>query len=66
MMSTRTQMSTDRTIEDIYSYERQALDLLPLDHPHYEEIKVLLTEQINDEIGQIYANSKPNTGTSRL
>ena len=55
-----------KTIEEIYSYEKQALDLLSKDHPHYEEIKVLLTEQINDEIGQIYANSKPNTGTSRL
>ena len=53
-----------RTIEDIYSYEKQALDLLDEDHPHYEEIKVLLTEQINDEIGQIYANSQPNQGAS--
>ena len=51
-----------RTIDDIYSYQKQALDLLDKDHPHYEEIKVLLTEQINDEIGQIYAHSKPNRG----
>tara|TARA_R100000353_G_scaffold169417_1_gene132484 strand:- start:592 stop:756 length:165 start_codon:yes stop_codon:yes gene_type:complete len=46
-----------KTIEEIYSYEKQALDLLSKDHPHYEEIKVLLTEQINDEIGQIYAQN---------
>jgi len=39
-----------RSLEDIISYEKQALDLLPLDHPHYEEIKDLLTDQINDEI----------------
>ena len=39
-----------RQLEDIISYEKQALDLLPLDHPHYEEIKELLTDQINDEI----------------
>ena len=51
-----------RTIDDIYSYQKQALDLLDKDHPHYEEIKVLLTEQINDEIGEIYAHSKPNRG----
>ena len=51
-----------RTIDDIYSYQKQALDLLDEDNPHYEEIKVLLTEQINDEIGQIYAHSKPNRG----
>ena len=53
-----------RTIDDIYSYQKQALDLLDEDHPHYEEIKVLLTEQINDEIGEIYAHSKPNRGAS--
>ena len=51
-----------RTIEDIYTYQKQALDLLSEDHPHYEEIKVLLTEQINDEIGLIYAS---NTNTDR-
>ena len=64
MMTTRTRMTLDRTLEDIYSYQKQALDLLDEDHPHYEEIKVLLTEQINDEIGQIYANSQPNQGAS--
>ena len=53
-----------RTIDDIYSYQKQALDLLSEDHPHYEEIKVLLTEQINDEIGEIYAHSKTNRGAS--
>ncbi len=42
--------SPNRTMDDIISYEKQALDLLPLDHPHYEEIKELLTDQINDEI----------------
>ena len=39
-----------RTHEDIISYEKQALDLLSKDHPHYEEIKKLLVDQINDEI----------------
>jgi len=41
---------TTRLPEDIISYEKQALDLLPLDHPHYEEIKALLMDQINDEL----------------
>ena len=46
----------DRTIEDIYSYEKQALDLLrerfkgKEDHPHYTELKALLIDQINDEL----------------
>jgi len=48
-----------RTLEDIVSYEKQALDLLPSDHPNYDEIKQLLTDQINDEIRD-YANSRPN------
>ena len=39
-----------RSLEDIQTYEKQALDLLPLDHPNYEEIKNLLTEQIQDEL----------------
>ena len=46
-------------MEDIVSYEKQALDLLPLDHPHYEEIKSLLTDQINDEIRD-YAYTRTN------
>ena len=46
-----------RSLDDIISYEKQALDLLPLDHPHYEEIKTLLTDQINDEIRD-YANTR--------
>ena len=45
-----------RSLEDIISYEKQALDLHPLHHPHYEEIKQLLTDQINDEIRD-YANT---------
>ena len=41
---------TTRTMDDIYSYQKQALDLLSTDHPHYDEIKQLLTQQIDDEI----------------
>ena len=38
----------DRTIEDVYSYEKQALDLLrdrfkgKEDHPNYKELRALL------------------------
>ncbi len=48
---------TTRSLEDIISYEQQALDLLDKEHPHYDEIRSLLTEQINDEIRD-YANSR--------
>ena len=47
---------TTRSLEDIISYEKQALDLLPLDHPHYQEIRDLLVQQINDEVYD-YAHS---------
>ena len=55
--------SLRRSVDDIISYEKQALDLLPLDHPHYDEIKALLTDQINDEIRD-YANTVYDRGTS--
>ena len=47
---------TTRSLDDIISYEKQALDLLPLDHPHYQEIRDLLVQQINDEVYD-YAHS---------
>ena len=46
-----------RSLDDIMSYEKQALDLLSLDHPHYEEIKSLLMQQVNDEVYD-YAHSR--------
>ena len=48
-----------RSLEDIISYEKQALDLIPLDHPNYEEIVKLLTDQINVEIRD-YADTLTN------
>ena len=39
-----------RSLEDIMEYEKLAIASLPFTHPHYEEIKQLLTDQINDEI----------------
>ena len=50
---------TTRSLDDIISYEKQALDLLPLDHPHYQEIRDLLVDQINDEVYD-YAHSISN------
>ena len=54
-----------RSIDDIISYEKQALDLLKEDHPHYEEIKQLLTEQVQDEVWE-HANTRTNRGASRI
>ena len=51
---------TTRSLDDIISYEKQALDLLPKDHPHYEEIVDLLNEQIQDEMWE-HANTISNS-----
>ena len=50
---------TTRSLEDIYAYQSQALGLLKKDHPHYEEIKQLLTEQVQDEVWE-HANTRTN------
>ena len=50
---------TTRSLEDIYSYEKQALEQLPRNHPHYGEIVDLLNKQIQDEIWE-HANTRPN------
>ncbi len=46
--------STMRSTNDVYTYYRQALDLLHEDHPNYNEISKLLREQVNDELNTIY------------
>ena len=50
---------TTRSLKDVYTYENQAQDLLRKDHPHYDEIRVLLTDQINDEVEDL-ANTRTN------
>ena len=47
---------------DPETYEEQALDMLPLDHPHYDEIADLLDQQIADDL-EAYANSLPDRST---
>ena len=36
--------------KDVYSYYTQALDTLDPNHPHYDEIRDLLEQQIEDEL----------------
>lgn len=49
-------MTNTRTMEDIYTYEKQALDLIEArykdnrDHPNYSRLRDLLIDQINDEL----------------
>ena len=48
-----------RSLEDIYTYEKQALDLIPKNHPYYKEIVDLLNDQIQDEVWE-NANTRSN------
>ena len=50
---------TTMNIEDIYTYAKQAYDLVPEDHPHSEEIKRLLIDQVNDELHDYDATAVP-------
>ena len=60
---------SERTLDDIYSYEKQALDLIEKrfknkkDHPNYSRLKDLLIDQINDELHD-YTNTIPNRRAS--
>ena len=44
---------------DVYTYHKQALDMLQPNHPHYDEIRKHLLSQIQDELSDRY-NTKPN------
>ena len=41
-----------RSPEDIYSYEKDAFNSIPLGHPYYGEIRNLLIDQVNDELDE--------------
>ena len=50
--------------DDIYTYHKQALDMLDTNHPHYEEIEKHLLAQIRDELSDRY-NTRPDHGATR-
>ena len=50
---------TTHSLDDIYTYQSQALDLLKKDHPHYDEIRKLLIEQVTEMVYD-YTNSRAN------
>ena len=54
-----TTSTTMKSVDEVYTYYKQALDLLDPDHPHYDEIRTLQVEQIQDEL-HTNANSRPN------
>ena len=52
-----------RSLEDIYSYDKEAFNLIPIDHPNYQEIRSLLIDQVNDELEE-YAHTITDSGAS--
>ena len=38
---------------DVYTYEKQALDMLNKDHPHYSEVYKHLYDQVRDQLNDI-------------
>ncbi len=50
---------TIMNIESVYTYAKQAYESIPDDHPHSEEIKQLLIEQVNEELHDYDATSVP-------
>ena len=58
---------TTMNIDDVYTYAKQAYDLIPDDHPHSEEIKQLLIDQVNEELHDYDNTAVPyrRTNTTR-
>ena len=62
----------ERSLEDVYRYEKQALDLLAErfkgkeDHPHYKELKALLIDQLNDELRDYATDDSSDRRTDDL
>ena len=42
--------STTRSLKDIYDYASRAINEVSDEHPHSDEIKQLLIDQVNDEL----------------
>ena len=61
---------SERTLDDIYTYEKQALDLLAArfkgkeNHPNYTRLKELLIDQLNDELHD-YTHTIPDRRASK-
>ena len=51
--------------DDVYTYHKQALDMLDTNHPHFEEIERHLLAQIRDELSDRY-NTRPDHGTATV
>ena len=51
------------SFKDVYTYASQALDMIEREketNPNYEEIKKLLTDQVNEELHDVTYSTKSN------
>ena len=46
--------------KEILKYEQKALEAIPDDHPHRDEIIKLLNEQVKDDLSQSNGNTRTN------
>ena len=52
--------------DDVYTYEKQALDTLDKSHPHYDEVYKHLYDQVRDQLNDIcYTKSNRRADTTR-
>jgi len=47
-------------MKEVLAYEKRAIESIPDDHPHSQEIRDLLNDQLKDDL-QSYANSRPTS-----
>ncbi len=52
--------STTRSLKDIYDYASKAINQVDDKHPHSDEIKQLLIDQVNDELHDYNNTSVPH------
>ncbi len=53
-------MTSLTTTEKIREYYEEALESIPHDHPHKDEIEKLLLDQVNDDLSQSNAYTRTN------
>ncbi len=52
--------------DDVYTYEKQALDMLPKSHPHYSEVYKHLYNQIREQLDDICYDTQARATELRI
>ena len=51
---------TSSKMKEVLAYEKRAIESIPKDHPHKEEILDLLNDQLKDDLNTTYADTRSN------